>query len=120
MTRIVLAAAAAALIAVPLAFADPPVRFSTCDHAGIASTVTNRHVNYLAVQTYLGCAHGQHVARLWVHSHSCGVSTCNVWDNGKAIAYCSSTKDSGSNPEWTTRCTASGATAVIIGWVKKG
>lgn len=117
MKPIALAGALLALT-VSLAFADPPVRFSTCGHAGIESTVTKRHVNYLAVQSYLGCELGQHVARLWVHSHSCGISTCNVWDNGTAIAYCMSSKDSGTTNEWTTRCTKSGSSAFIIGWLK--
>jgi hypothetical protein len=120
MIRIVLAVAAAALVTASLALADPRPSWSTCAHDGISSTVTKRHVNYLSVQTWLGCAHAQHVARIWVHDHACGISACNIWDNGTAIAYCTSSKDSGTTNEWTTRCTKSGSTAVLVGWVKTG
>src|SRR5689334_10091224 len=118
MTRIVLAAGAAALAAASFAAADPPVRYSTCDHAGIASTANRRHVNYLSVQSYLGCDFGQRVARIWVHD-AC-LSSCNVWEGRTAIAFCTSQKDSGGTNEWTTRCSRSGGTAVIIGWVRTG
>jgi len=118
MTRIVLSAGAALLAAASLAAADPPVRYSTCDHAGISSTATRRHVNYLSVQSYLGCEFGQKVARIWIHDHC--LSSCNVWEGNTAIAFCTSSKDSGTGGEWTTRCSKSGSTAVIIGWVRTG
>jgi hypothetical protein len=118
MTRIVLSAGVALLVAASLAAADPPIRYSTCDHAGLVSTANRRHVNYLSVQSYYGCEFAQRVARIWVHD-AC-VTSCNVWEGRTAIAFCTSQKDSGAGPEWTTRCTKSGSTAVIIGWVRTG
>jgi len=104
-------AAALTVLAASFALADPVVRHQTCDHSGIESQVTKRHVNYLSTQ--LACDRAQHIARLWVHSHDCGAAACNVWEGTTAIAYCTSRKDS--TGEWLTRCGGQGY-ATLIGW----
>jgi hypothetical protein len=106
LTTVALAAAVAT------APADPPVRRSTCDHSGISSTITKRHVNYLSVSTYIGCTRAQHIARLWVHDHACA-STCNIWEGNTAVAYCVSTTHA--DGERTANCSSY---SYIIGWVR--
>src|SRR4051794_19565027 len=118
--RTLLAACAALAIAAGTAAGDPrPPGYSgtTCDHAGIESSATSRHVNYLH-QRYVGCSHAQHVARLWVHNHECGISGCNVHD-GSAYWYCTGRKTSlaGETPEYLATCN-SNHNQILIGWVR--
>jgi len=114
MRSITAAVLAALALFAASATADPVVRYSTCDHAGIESSTNNRHVNYLATQG--SCTFAQHVARLWVHSHSCGLSHCNVWEGTTAIAYCNYATIN--TPEYTNRCHNSSSVGIIIGWKK--
>ena len=108
-------AAALAVLAVSAsAPADPVVRYRTCDHTGIESTTNKRHVNYLSTQG--DCAFAQHVARIWVHSASCGYSHCNIFQGRDAIAYCGyATKY---DAEYTSKCHNSSSVGIIIGWKK--
>jgi hypothetical protein len=118
MTRIA-SLAAAALVAVALAApagADPrPPRATICDHAGIESSTTNRHVNYLNA-TYVGCTTGQHWARLWVHNHDCGHLACNLFEGDTPLAYCTPHRANAHTPgEYTVTCRSNHGT-VQIGW----
>src|SRR4051812_20247700 len=105
----VIAAALTVLAVSTSAPADPIVRHRTCDHAGIESTVLKRHVNYLATQGT--CDFAQHVARIWVHDHACGLSACNIWQGSTAIAYCTTVKEA--SGEYFTKCSGH---YVLIGW----
>jgi hypothetical protein len=108
-----IAAALAVLAVSASAPADPVVRYHVCDHTGIESHTTKRHVNYLSTQG--DCARAQHIAKLWVHSHSCGYSHCNVWEGHTAIAYFGyATRQ---DTEYTSKGHGS-SIGYIIGWKK--
>ena|SRR5689334_9487321 len=89
---------------------------TTCDHTGISSTATKRHVTYLNVPTTYGCHWAQHAARIWVHDQACGVPACTFSDGTRAPLHCTTTRHS--TGTYTSRCTRIGYHALLIAWAK--